>query len=267
MAYNMKKIAPFILILILFIAVGWYFLVKEPDPVHEVAPSHSPPALPVEVPQVAQQPEKVTGDAKPKPVIARDPLPPLNESDVGFTGALVEVAGEDQVDEFLVRDQVISRTVAMIDSLISRQVPAQVNPVRSVEETFVTETQGDRIVMSVENFARYDGYVALIGNTDTNTLMKVYRRHYPLFQEAWRENGGEGPFKNRLIEVIDNLLDTPDVPGPVYLTKPEAVYLFEDPELEAMTAGQKILVRMGSVNASVVKEKLMEIRVILKPKG
>jgi hypothetical protein len=52
----------------------------------------------------------------------------------------------------------------------------------------------------------------------------------------------------------------PDVPGPIYLTKPEAVYIFEDPDLEAMTAGQKVLVRMGSVNAEVVKEKLTEIK-------
>ena len=31
-----------------------------------------------------------------------------------------------------------------------------------------------------------------------------------------------------------------------------------------MTAGQKVLVRMGSVNASVVKEKLMEVRAQLR---
>ncbi len=56
----------------------------------------------------------------------------------------------------------------------------------------------------------------------------------------------QGSVNDRLIEVIDNLLATPDVEGPVYLTKPEAVYLFEDPELEALTAGQKVLLRMGS---------------------
>ena len=61
-------------------------------------------------------------------------------------------------------------------------------------------------------------------------------------------------------EEIDYLLETPDVPGPVYLAKSEAVYLFEDPELEAMTAGQKVLVRMGSANATLVKEKLTEVK-------
>ncbi len=125
------------------------------------------------------------------------------------------------------------------------------------------ETVGDRLVMSPENFARYDGYVALIKGVDARTLLMTYQRYSPLFQEAWEENGGEGSFDDRLVDLIDHLLETPDVPGPVYLTKPEAVYLFEEPALEAMSAGQKILIRMGSANAAIVKEKLVELRLEL----
>lgn len=261
----MKKIAPFVLLVILFAAAAWYSFIKEPDPVHEAAPPHLPPVLPVETQQAEPEAEAPVGRFEPEAVIVPDPLPALNESDAEFTGALVEIAGEDEVGEFLIRDQVISRAVAMVDSLTGRQVPVLVNPVKPADETFVVESSGDRMVMSAENFARYDGYVALIQKVDTKALMKTYRRHYPLFQQAWQQNGGEGAFRKRLIEVIDHLLETPDVPGPVYLSKPEAVYVFEEPELEAMSAGQKILVRMGSVNASVVKEKLQEIRAVLKP--
>lgn len=261
----MKKIAPFLLLLILFAAAGWYFFTKEPAPVHELPQLNESPALPVEAKKPAEQPEEVMGYLEPEPAIVPDPLLPLEESDPGITQALAEIAGADAIDIYLVRDQVISRTVAMIDSLTSRQVPAQVNPIKSVDDVFVVENQGDQLVMSAENFARYDDYIALIQNVDTKTLMKVYRRHYPLFQQAWRQNGGEGTFRKRLLEVIDHLLETPDVPGPVYLTKPEAVYVFVEPSLEAMTAGQKILVRMGSANASVVKEKLLEIRAIISP--
>lgn len=261
----MKKLVPFLLLLILFAAAAWYSFIKKPDPVHELSPAHAPPTMPVETQQPESQPQDVIGYLEPKPVIVPDPLPPLNESDAGITQALGELVGADSMDIYLVRDQVISRTVAMIDSLTSRQVPAQINPVKPAEDTFIVETRGDQIVMSAENFARYDDYVALIQNVDTKALMKVYRRHYPLFQLAWRENGGEGSFRKRLIEVIDNLLETPDVPGPVYLTKPEAFYLFVEPGLEEMTAGQKILVRMGSANAAVVKEKLSEIRAIVSP--
>ena len=144
-------------------------------------------------------------------------------------------------------------------------MPAQINPLKPVDEKFIAVTEADSVVMSAQNFARYDGYVALLQNADSEALMAFYQRYYPLFQQAWEENGGEGSFNKRLIEVIDHLLETSAVSGPVYLTRPEAVYLFADPELESMTAGQKILVRMGSVNASVVKANLLEVRAGLKP--
>jgi Protein of unknown function (DUF3014) len=38
------------------------------------------------------------------------------------------------------------------------------------------------------------------------------------------------------------------------------MYEFADPALEARSAGQKIMIRMGSENAAKVKAKLREIR-------
>ena len=70
----------------------------------------------------------------------------------------------------------------------------------------------------------------------------------------------EGDFDQRLRAVIDELLATPDVSGPLRLIKPEAYYLYADEELESLTAGQKILLRMGPDNAARVKAKLAEIR-------
>ena len=182
------------------------------------------------------------------------------ESDPEVTLALAEIIGNDPLAQLLVKNHVISRVVATIDSLTSRQIPDQINPVRPARNKFIVDAEGESIVLSPRNFARYDAYVELMQSADAEALVSLYRRYYPLFQQAWEENGGEGSFNERLIYVIDHLLETPDVPGPVYLTKPEAVYLYVEPELEAMTAGQKLLVRMGSFNAAVAKEKLQELR-------
>jgi hypothetical protein len=38
------------------------------------------------------------------------------------------------------------------------------------------------------------------------------------------------------------------------------LYQFADPELEGLSAGQKIMLRMGAENAAKVKAKLREIR-------
>ena len=67
-------------------------------------------------------------------------------------------------------------------------------------------------------------------------------------------------FNDRLVEVIDNLLETPDVEQPVNLVRPKVMYQFDEPELEELSAGQKLLVRMGPENAAVLKAKLREIR-------
>jgi hypothetical protein len=259
----MKKTIPFLLLIILFAAAAWYSFVKQPDPVHELSPPVMSPAIPAEIPHPEPLDEGI--ETEPEAVELPDPLPLLNESDPELTVALADLVGADPLAEYLVKGQVISRIVATIDSLTSRQVPREINPIKPAAGNFVAVAEAEGSIMSAENFARYDGHVTLMTNVDTAVLVAIYQRYYPLFQTAWEENGGEGSFNDRLLVVIDHLLETPDVPGPVYLTKPEAVYLFETPELEAMTAGQKILVRMGSVNAEVVKQKLNEVRSMMYP--
>jgi hypothetical protein len=52
----------------------------------------------------------------------------------------------------------------------------------------------------------------------------------------------------------------PTVNGPVQPQRPWLLYEFDDPQLEALTAGQKILLRMGVGNERRVKAKLVELR-------
>jgi hypothetical protein len=49
--------------------------------------------------------------------------------------------------------------------------------------------------------------------------------------------------------------------------QPHVVYRFADPDLEAASAGHKIMLRMGSENASRIKAKLREIRRALTDAG
>ena len=68
---------------------------------------------------------------------------------------------------------------------------------------------------------------------------------------------------DRLVEVIDDLLATPDIEDPVRLVRPHVLYEFADPELEALSSGQKLLLRIGSEHRSHVKERLREFRNIV----
>jgi len=257
----MKKAVPVVVLVLLFGGAAWWFLTKSPQPVEEAPP---PPVTPAQ-PQTAQSqpaPEEtvVYSETEVEPEVAPEPLPELAESDAEITQDLADIAGTARLADYLLADQVVSRAVASIDSLTARQVPVHINPVKPAEDKFIVDTEGDETVLSEKNFDRYDGYVALLQRMDNDELVNFYHHYYPLFQQAWEQNGGQGSFNDRLQEVIDNLLATPDPAGPVYLVKPEAVYLYEDPQLEALTAGQKILIRMGSANAAVVKDKLAALK-------
>jgi len=260
----MKKAVPIAVLVLLFGGAAWWSLTRPPEAVHELPPPQVTPAQPA-IEQAATAPEEteVFTETETEPEVPPEPLPALTESDTEVTQDLADIAGTARLADYLLVDHVISRAVTSIDSLTSRQVPVHINPVKPADNKFIVETDGDTTFISEENFARYDDYVALLRDMNTGQLVAFYRHYYPLFQEAWEENGGEGSFNDRLLTVIDNLLAAPEPAGPVYLVKPEAVYLYEDPQLEALTAGQKILVRMGNANADVVKEKLQAIKAAL----
>jgi hypothetical protein len=96
---------------------------------------------------------------------------------------------------------------------------------------------------------------------DAKTLVALYRGLQPLFQQAYEELGHpNGEFNTRLIEVIDHLLATPAAPAEIRLVQPSVLYRYADERLEKLSAGQKLLLRMGPENAAIIKGKLGDIR-------
>src|SRR5262245_4899249 len=73
---------------------------------------------------------------------------------------------------------------------------------------------------------------------------------------------------DRVVEVIDHLLATPEIEEPLRFIQPRVLYEFADPKLQKLSGGQKILLRMGPANLHKLKAKLREIRdglVAMKP--
>jgi Protein of unknown function (DUF3014) len=110
--------------------------------------------------------------------------------------------------------------------------------------------------------------VQLLESVNTSALVATYVRLYPLFQEAYKEQGyPKRYFNDRLIEAIDNALGAPNISTPIALTQPRVMHQFADAKLESLSAGQKIMLRMGSANEARVKAKLNEVRAALVGKG
>ena len=236
------------------IAVGaaLYFGYKQEQP--ELRPQADVAEEPASVEPSIQHPI-AQSEAEPE-----EPLPSLEESDDEVQTLLSELFGRP-LEQFLVPNNIIRHTVATIDNLPRKKAAVQRRPIKPMPGEFIVNRTDSEITLSEDNFERYDSLVALLQKADAEQVAALYRRYYPLLQQSYADLGyPEGYFNDRLVEVIDHLLATPDVQGPINLTQPGMFYEYADPSLEARSAGQKLLIRMGPANAAVVKEKLGELR-------
>ena len=133
-------------------------------------------------------------------------------------------------------------------------------------ELGVTVT-GETYALNPANAARYAPLMKVVQATDAQAVAAIYLRFYPLFQQAYEGLGYPSQyFNDRLVEVIDHLLATPELTGPIELARPSVMYVYTDPALEALSAGQKTLLRMGPQNVIVIKAKLRELQTAVAAK-
>jgi hypothetical protein len=217
-----------------------------------------PRPAPVPAPQAATEPEI----RNPVPVPADSkPLPPLNDSDPDVRESLVGVFGARSISQFLVPQSVVRHIVVTVDNLPRKKVATELRPIKPTPGTTVAATQGDITTLGSANFERYAPLMKVVRSTDTNVLTNVYFKLYPLFQQSYEDLGYPGQyFNDRLVEVIDDMLRAPDVQGPIEVTQPKVFYEYADPKLESLSAGQKLLLRMGPANEATMKAKLRELR-------
>lgn len=215
-------------------------------------------------PQTAAAPAPTPAPANRYPVesdeLPADPLPPMAESDGVIRDALAALLGQ-KLPKFLYLKNIIHRVVATVDNLPHDHVSPRLMAVKPVPGIPVTQNIGEGLVLSPRNASRYQAYVRLADAVPTDALVAAYARFYPLFQEQYEKLGyPDKNFNVRVVEVIDHLLATPEVSEPIRLVQPRVLYEFADPKLETLSAGQKILLRIGKVNRNKLKSKLQELR-------
>jgi len=188
-------------------------------------------------------------------------LPNLNDIDAFLRLELVDRFG-GQLDTLLVTDALIDKIVATVDNLPRSHVAERVRPIGRVSGAFTADAHDDSVsVLNESNFDRYRMIVDLFTLADPDSITDIYRRYYPLLQKAYESLGYPNSyFNDRVVEVIDHLLETPDPGEPLRLVRPHVLYEFENPRFEALSSGQKFLLRMGTENAARTKKALAALR-------
>lgn len=253
---------------------GWQHFKPTPAPVPVVepvasAPDTAPLPLAPAAPAIQHPIDPPAAEAAGGPA----PLPALADADPWVGDLLAELLTRKNVLAFLQLDGFVRRSVATVDNLAREQAPSRVWPVNPTPERFTVQRGSDGVdTIHPDNARRYTPLVQMVDTVDTALAVALYRRLYPLFQQAYEELGFPGRyFNDRLVEVLDHLIATPvptvplavtlvEVKGEVPSTRPWVRYEFADPALESQSAGRKMLLRVGPEHQQRLQAKLRDIR-------
>ncbi|RUL67241.1 DUF3014 domain-containing protein [Dyella dinghuensis] len=189
-------------------------------------------------------------------------LPALVDSDASVLDALSSLVTGGDLRALLVPSQIISRVVATVDALPRSSIGStNILPLRTPKGTMQTQQANGVTLIGAQNADRYQPYMTVLENIDPHTLVAWYKHNYPLFQEAYRELGyPRGYFNDRVVVAIDDMLAAPDLHDPVAVTQVGPRYIFVDQRLQSLSAGQKLMIRLGPANEAQLKAKLRMIR-------
>ncbi|MBX3702292.1 MAG: DUF3014 domain-containing protein [Steroidobacteraceae bacterium] len=229
-------------VVLVALAVGaWYWFKREAA---EPATVAEPPVATAE-PAVRNPVETPADDADGRSAVER----------------IAALVGPERFAAMFIPESFVRNLVATVDNLPRAKIATRIIPAKPPAGEFVAVGGEGNLVLGAANYARYAPWITLVDALDADAAVDLYRRLYPELQTAYENLGNpDGYFNDRVIEVIDHLLETPEPPDTIALTRPNVLYEFADPALEAQSAGRKLLLRMGPGNAARVKMKLRDIR-------
>jgi len=214
--------------------------------------------------QVAKQGSAIANPIPDSPI--PQALPALDGSDELALNELVALLGQPFVQKHLVPKELVRHLVVTIDNLPRKKVAGTMNPVVPIAGQ-INDQSEVATALTPAQYARYDEFVQGVVAVDSKQLTATYFKLYPLFQDAYKSLGyPNGYFNDRLVAVIDNLIATPYAKQPVELINGPGIYQFADPALESLSAGQKIIVRIGPDNGAKLRAKLKELRALVASK-
>ncbi len=242
-------------------ALYWYgYRSHHPDqPVvaSQSAAVSQPAAVAASAPPPIEHPVPATADSAPLPS-------QVDHSDDALLKAIAALPNAAAVISQLQTQNVIRRAVATVDNLSRKKLPANLRLFKATPGQFIVSSGGGGLAISTDNYARYRPFVDMVKSVDADKVVSIYFHFYSLFQTAFDDLGyADGYFNDHAVALIDHLLATPEPVEPPALAQPNVMYVYADPALESLSAGQKTLIRMGSANEAVVKSKLREFKAAL----
>jgi hypothetical protein len=129
-------------------------------------------------------------------------------------------------------------------------------------------SQAGKQWIDAASYKRYTPYVNMLESFDNEGLLNVYAMYKDDIQAKYAEIGDpDKDFNTVLLDAIDQLLDTPEVPVPVEVYTDSVAYKYADERLENLNEPQKQLLRTGPDNMRRIKAKLRELKALVEERG
>lgn len=237
----------------LFLGLGYVVLRKPQMP----KPSPTPIAA------ATEEAPSPTPSPTPTPPGTPLSLPSLEQSDAFVRHLAGALSKHPQLALWLAQQGLIERFTAVIENITSGANPRTHLGFLAPRQRFAVRTQKGRVVADPKSYAGYDAFADGVAALDAAGCARVYRTLEPLFDKAYQGLGHpEGRFRVPLAAAMARLTEVPvlteDVPlRPV--AQPILLYQYENPKLEALSPGQKMLLRTGPRNVEKIQAKLREI--------
>jgi len=235
----------------------------EAAPVTAPAELSIPPREPVKVIESAEQTEPTIKESSP--VKAADTLPSLDNSDSLALTSAHQLSSVPTYQSLFIPENIIRNFVVFIDNFSRGELLTNFSPLIKPNERFTVLKVEKQMYLNPKSYQRYNRYADIIAAIDVDFALRQYRTLKPLFSQAYQEIGySELSFIDTLDDAIEEVLDTPVITKPIALVAPSAMYKFADPQLEALSDTQKLIIRMGPDNTLKLKDKLQQIQQALR---
>lgn len=201
--------------------------------------------------------------SRAKPVIDFPPAPvSMEERDSWLRKELPLIDQNPQLTRWLNETpDLLRRFVVLVSETSQGKVPYKLFSFWAPRESIQVREIDGGYVLDPASYHRYDQLAAAVEALDLELAWRLYQRLKPMIEAAYAEFGQPGTrFDQVFLSAIEHLLKTPQPQGEIRLVKLAVMYQYADPKLEALSAAQKQLLRMGPVNAAIVKHKLGLLR-------
>ncbi|MBU2280845.1 MAG: DUF3014 domain-containing protein [Gammaproteobacteria bacterium] len=257
---------------ILLAAGAWYLLKPEPAPIVVVEKTPTLPAVtqpepePVDVLSAQQEPEdEISAQAADagtdttvlpaeQEVVATEPLPTLDESDVYVQQKLLALPWKAGLASLFVNEEMIRRFVVQVDNIAQGRIVPEQALFKGLAQDFKAQKNDQQYQLEIANYQRYQRYLDLLESAPKAEVVALFNRLYPLLQQAYLELGyPDAQFRDRVQQAIRLLLSAPEIADEPRLALESVQYTFADPEIEQLSMAHKQMVRLGLKNQQRLK--------------